>query len=61
MQHVFRVDVIERRTHARNVEDDVPLLEDHLLLQVMAKVTSDLQVKQKVAIAPTKVGTDVSG
>ena len=59
MQHVFRVNVVESRAHARNVEDHVPLLENHLLLQVVAKVSSDFEIKQKVAITPINVGTIV--
>lgn len=48
MQHVFWVDVIEGRAYARNVEGHVPLLENHLVTQIVAQITTIFKVQNQV-------------
>jgi len=45
MQHVFRVNVVERRTHARNVEGHVPLLKNHLVAQIITQISAIFKIQ----------------
>lgn len=60
VQHVLGVDVVQGGADAGHVEGDVPLLEGHLLAQVVAQVPAGLQVHRQVAVAPGQSKSDCS-